>query len=333
MFYIGTPGMIVGATILMVLQGASLYIFFMTLGFLGAIVLPFALVVHCVGIIVTLMYFSRRANKDPRKAQKRERQLSSSWKIGVRTLIGLAIFIGAVYWGYTQGMSPFSKTAAEKKVVREAAESYLESRYNEPFTVSEVRYIWAIGSYSLKAHPEQNSDMEFSLDSSNGNPPNISNDLYLNTLWSHQLKDNLTPLIDEFYPKQAFIYTWVNEDNNQVVEKDYNNLNGEKGISVSSQRVNLSVFADLTEDNLVAEKERVLKLIQRMPEVIVKGEMSVEIDYYPTKLNTPANMKKIDKGTFDQGFNESKQTHVFRVDDISEITSVSDIKIRDLTKD
>lgn len=332
MFYIGTPGMIINAVILMALQGISLYTFFMTLGFLGAIILPFALLVHSVGIIVTLMYFRRRNFIDPNKAQRRERQLSSSWKIALRTVIGLVIFIVTVYGGYTQGMAPFSKTTAEKKVVQEAAESYLANRYNESFVVSEVKYIWAIGSYSLKAHPKQNSDLEFSLDSSNGDHPNISNDGYLNALWAHQLKDKLSPVMDEFYPDQAFIYTWVNADNNQVVEKDYNNLRGEKGISISSQLVNLTVFADLTADNLKAEKERVLELIQRMPEVMMKGETALEIDYYPAELATPVNMEKLGKGTFDQGFNEGKQTHIFRVDDISEITAASSLEIRDLTK-
>ncbi len=333
MFYIGTPAMIAGGVLLMALQGMSIYVFFMTLGFLGGVTLPLALLVHSIGLIVTLMYFRRDTAKDPYKAQRRERQLSSPWKIGVRTVIGLALFAGAVYGGYTKGMGPFSKTSSEKKIVQEAAESYLENKYNESFAVSEVRYIWAISSYSLKAHPEQNPHIEFSLDSSNGSPPRISNDTYLNHLWGSQLKDNLTPLVDEFYPDRAFIYTWVNEKDHQMVEKNYNNLSGENGLQISSQHVTLYVFADLTEDNLAEEKERVMTLIRRMPEVMSEGETELDIRYYPSNMNTPANMNKLKRDKTDKNFNQGKQTHMLRIDDISEITSVNDIEIRNLREE
>ena len=65
--------------------------------------------------------------------------------------------------GYTWGSAPFMKTAAEKREVREAAESYLEQKYNEPFKVTDVDYTWAIGSYNLKAHPVQSPELEFTL--------------------------------------------------------------------------------------------------------------------------------------------------------------------------
>ena len=55
------------------------------------------------------------------------------------------------------------KTAAEKREVQEAAESYLEQKYNEPFKVTDVDYTWAIGSYNLKAHPVQSPELEFTL--------------------------------------------------------------------------------------------------------------------------------------------------------------------------
>lgn len=331
MFYIGTPGMILGALLLMALQGISVYVFFMTMGFLGGLVLPVALVVHCVGIIIPLIYLSHKKPKNPHKAQKRERQLSSSWKIALRTLIGLAIFIVAIYKGYTDGMSPFSKSGAEKKIVREAAETYLENKYNEPFQISDVRYIWAISSYSIEAHPERNPDLEFRLESNNNNPPKISNDTYLNELWSVQLKENVAPLVDDLYSKNAFIYTYVNAKDSDIVEKDYNNLSAENGTKVSSQHVSLIVFKDLTSDNLYAEQECVMELIQRLPERIAEGETSIEIAYYPSDLNTPRNVKKINKdfSSFDDDRNWEKQTYTLRIEDISKITSVNEIEFRE----
>lgn len=335
MFYIGTPGMILGALILIAIQGFSLYLFFMTLGFLGGIILPIALVVHSLGIIIPLMYLSYRNPKDPHKAQKRERQLSSTWKIVLRTVIGLAIFIGAVYEGYTNGVSVFSKSQEEKKVVREAAESYLERKYKEPFEISEVRYIWAINSYSLQAHPEQNPKIEFSLDSNDGNPPLISNDTYLNELWSAQLKENVTPLVEEFYPKSAFIYTYVNANNNETIEKKYNNLNDQNGPAIHSQHISLIVFKDLSPDTIYDEQEHVLELIQRLPEVIADGETNMEIDYYPSNMNTASNVRKIKKdfSSFDDDSNWEKQTHFFRMDDISKVSSANEIEIQERGKD
>ncbi|UNK18200.1 hypothetical protein MNQ98_27955 [Paenibacillus sp. N3/727] len=333
MFYIGTPGMIVGGTILMALQGASLFIFFMTLGFLGLIVAPVALGVHIVGLIITVVYFNYRTPKDPFKAQKRQRQFSSPWKIAVRTVIGLALFVGAVYGGYTTGSAPFTKSGAEKRAVLEAAESYLEQKYNESFKVTDVRYTWATGTYYLKAHPEQNPEQVFRLESNDDNPPEISNDNYLNELWALQLKEILTPLVDELYQNTVVLSTWVNVGHNKTVERNYNNLISENGAAVGSQHVSLTVFTELTADNLSTEQERVMELIRRMPEVMVEGETGIQIDYYPSDLNTPGNVKKINKGTFDGDFNGGKQTHMLRVDDTSEIKSANDIEIRDLSKD
>lgn len=333
LFYIGTPGMIVVGTILIALQGAALIVFFMTLGFLGLILAPVALGVHIIGIVITMVYFNYRTPKDPFIDQKRQRLFSSPWKIAVRTVIGAALFIGVIYGAYTIGLEPFTKSRAEKRVVQEAAESYLEQKYNERFKITNVEYTWAVGTYFIEAHPEQNPELVFGLGSSDDNPPIISDDNYLNELWALQLTEILTPLVDELYQNTAVLSTWVNVDHNQTIERNYNNLISENGAAVGSQRVNMTVFTDLAADNLSTEQERVMELIQRMQEVMMEGETGIQIDYYPSNLNTPNNVKKIAKGNFDVEFNGSKQTHMFRVDDTLEIKSANDIEIRELGKD
>lgn len=308
----------------MALQGAALFIFFMTLGFLGMLIGPIAIGLHIIGLIIPVIYFNYRSPKKPMFDEKRRRQLSSPWKIIVRTVIGLALFGGAVYAGYTWGSAPFMKTAAEKREVQEAAESYLEQKYNEPFKVTDVDYTWAIGSYNLRAHPVQSPELEFTLSSNEASPPSISNDTYLNLLWGQQLKDELKPLLVELYPDQAFADAFVNADID-TVERDYNQL-ANAGGNVS-QNIRLIVFADLTANNLAQEKERVLELIQRLPSVTVPGETDLHIEYYGADLKTPDRVKKLEQ---DLDMNGKQSTHIFREFDISKITSTDDIEIRGL---
>ncbi|AYB47595.1 hypothetical protein [Paenibacillus lautus] len=326
MFYIGTPGMIIGGMLLMALQGAALFIFFMTLGYLGLIIGPLAIGIHIIGLIIPVLYFSYRSPRKPMFDEKRRRQLSSPWKIVVRTIIGLALFAGSIYAGYTWGSAPFMKTAAEKREVQEAAESYLEQKYNEPFKVTDVDYTWAIGSYNLTAHPEKAPELEFTLSSNDASPPAISNDTYLNQLWGQQLRDRLKPLLDELYPDQAFgeAYVFAGSD---TVERDYSRLANNADGDVS-QNVRLIVFADLTADNLAQEKERVLELIRRLPSVTVPGETDLTIDYYAADLKTPESVKKVEQDIDDMKGKTS--TYSFRVFDISDITSADDIEIRGL---
>ncbi|MEC0253749.1 hypothetical protein [Paenibacillus lautus] len=324
MFYIGTPGMMIGGTLLMALQGAALFIFFMTLGFLGMLIGPIAIGLHIIGLIIPVIYFNYRSPKKPMFDEKRRRQLSSPWKIIVRTVIGLALFAGAVYAGYTSGSAPFMKTAAEKRVVQEAAESYLEQKYNEPFKVTDVDYTWATSSYQLRAHPEQEPELVFTLNSNDSSPPTISNDIYLNLLWGQQLRDQLKPLLAELYPDQAFADAYVNADFD-TVERDYNQLANADGNV--SQNIRLIVFADLTANNLAQEKERVLELIRRLPSVTVPGETDLHIEYYGADLKTPDRVKKLEQ---DLDMNGKQSTHIFREFDISKITSTDDIEIRGL---
>lgn len=324
MFYIGTPGMIIGGTLLMAFQGAALFIFFMTLGFLGLIIGPLAIGLHIIGLIIPVIYFNYRSPKKPMFDEKRKRQLSSPWKIVLRTVIGLALFAGSIYAGYTWGSAPFMKTAAEKREVQEAAESYLEQKYNEPFKVTDVDYTWAIGSYNLRAHPVQSPELEFTLSSNEASPPSISNDTYLNLLWGQQLRDRLKPLLAELYPDQAFANAFVNSDID-TIERDYNQLANTDGNI--SQNISLIVFADLTADNLAQEKERVLELIRRLPSVAVPGETDLHIEYYAADLKTPDRVKKLEQ---DFDMNGKQSTHIFREFDISKITSTDDIEIRGL---
>ncbi|GAA0840184.1 hypothetical protein GCM10008915_35190 [Bifidobacterium pullorum subsp. gallinarum] len=326
MFYIGTPGMIIGGVLLMALQGAALYIFFITLGFLGLIIGPLVIVLHIVGLIIPIVYFNYRSPKKPMFDEKRRRQLSSPWKIILRTLIGLALFAGSIYGGYTWGSSPFMKTAAEKRVVQEAAESYLEQKYSEPFKVTEVSYTWAVSSYNLRAHSEQAPDLEFTLNSDDGSPPTLSNDTYLNLLWGKQLEEQLKPLLDELYPNQAFAQAYVFSDS-ETLERNYNSL-GQEADGAVRQNVSLIVFADLTAANLPEEQERVLELIRKLPSVTVKGETDLQINYYPSDLNTPDTAKKIGQD-FDY-MRGLPSTHFFREFDISKMASEDDIEIREM---
>lgn len=325
MFYIGTPGMLIGGTLLMALQGAALFVFFMTLGYLGIIIGPLAIGIHLIGLIIPLIYLSKRSSRKPRFDEKRRQKLSSPWKIALRTIIGLALFAGSIYAGYTYGTAPFMKTAAEKQVVQTAAESYLEQKYNESFEVTDVDYTWAIGSYQLKAHPEQAPELEFTVSSNDASPPVISHDTYLNLLWGQQLKERLKPLLDELYPDQAFgrAYVYTNSD---TVVRDYSQLATDSGDD--SQNISLIVFADLTANNMAEEKERVLELIQRLPEVTVPGETDLTIDYYATDLKTPGNVKKAEQDIDVMKGKSSIAT--FRAFDISKINSVTDIEMRGL---
>ncbi|KKO54668.1 NADH-quinone oxidoreductase subunit J [Paenibacillus sp. DMB20] len=333
MFYIGTPLMILGAVMLMAVQGFSVIVFFFTLGFLGAVVLPVMLGAHITGLIITAAYFTRKPN-DPVRQQKKERQLATPWKIALRTAIGLALFVGALGYGYESGKEPFTKTPAEKQAVREAAVTYLEQKYNEPFEVTEVNYTWAVGTYSLSAHPKQDPRMEFRMTASDREPTRFSEDYYLSALWSFQLKEMLTSLVNELYPDSGFVDAMVYQGEEGEVVKNYSDLTRGGDQRVRSQLVELIVFADLTADNLAAEKGRTLALIRELPEMMVQSKIDVKIDFYPGALNTEENRAKIkaDFKSFARQFSDDPITHEAYISDIIHIRSADGIEIKKLEK-
>ncbi|GIO93025.1 hypothetical protein [Paenibacillus lactis] len=326
LFYIGTPMLIITGALLMALQGAVLYFLLLTLGFLGFLALPAALALHIAGIVITIIYFTYRSPKKPWLEQKRQRQLSSPGAIAARTVIGLLLLAGSVYVGYTEGTAPFTKSAAEKQVVREAAEQYLEQKYGEPFKVTKMDYIWAVGSYNLTAIPEGAPELEFTLDSTDGSPPVPSGETYLNRVWGAQLRDKAEPVIDRLYPDGAFVQAWVSCNMKQVV-REYDKLDSCSGEPVS-QNVDIVVFADVAEGSLDQEKERLLELVKQLPGVTVPGKTDLQIEYYPAKLNTPANAAKLEKGS--GALQDATPTYQFREFDISRITGTSDIELRKL---
>ncbi len=323
LFYIGTPMLIITGVLLMALQGAVLYFLLLTLGFLGFLALPAALALHIAGIVITIIYFTYRSPKKPWLEQKRQRQLSSHGAIAVRTVIGFLLLAGSLYAGYTAGTAPFTKSAAEKQAVREAAEQYLEQKYGEPFKVTKVDYTWAVGSYNLKAIPEGAPELEFTLDSTAGSPPVPSGETYLNRVWGAQLRDKAEPVIDRLYPDGAYVQAWVSCNRKQVV-REYDKLDSCSGESVS-QNVDIVVFADVT-GSLDQEKERILELVKQLPGVTVPGKTDLQIEYYPAKLNTPANAAKLEKGN--GALQDATPTYQFREFDISRITGISDIELR-----
>lgn len=333
MFYIGTPFMILGAVMLMAVQGFSIIVFFFTLGFLGAVVLPVMLGAHITGLIITAAYFTRKPN-DPVRQQKKERQFATPWKIALRTAIGLALFVGAIGYGYESGNEPFTKTPAEKQAVRDGAVTYLEEKYNEPFEVTEVNYTWAAGTYSLTAHPKQNPRMEFSMTASDRKPTRFSEDYYLSVLWSFQLKEKLASLVNGLYPDSGFVDAMVYQGEEGEVVKNYDDLTRGGDQRVHSQLVELIVFADLTADNLAAEKGRTLALIRELPNMMVQSKIDVKIDFYPAALNTEENRAKIktDFDSFARQFSDNPITHEAYVSDIIHIRSADGIEIKKLEK-
>lgn len=331
MFYIGTPLMIIGGVILMAMQGLAIYAYFLTLGFFGMILLPGLITVHVVGIIVTLIYFIRRSPRDPDLAARRQRRFASPGKLILRTMLGLLIFAGSVYAGYAAGIGPFSEWGGEKRAVAEAAESHLLSKYGEDFEVSEMKYTWSIGTYFLKVHPKQNPELQFLVESNDKNPPVISNDDYLNRLWGFQLKEKVTPIAQELYP-DVFLNAWVNVGDNETMEKDYDKLDGKDAPMVYDQGINMIVFADLTADGLSAERERVLNLIRQLPEVMHMSHTALQINYYPSEMNTSRNVNNIKKDFDSFGQDSERQTHILRVENLFEIDSADQIEIREIVR-
>lgn len=305
----------------MMLQGAMLAAFIYTLGFLAFFIAPIMIVLHLAGILIPIFYFNKRAMSNPTVYQKRQERFTSRRKLALRTLIGVLLLSGIVYSSYSLGMAPFTRSNAEKQLVEETAESYLEQKYDEPFKIADISYSWGAGSYSLRAFPEQDPHLKFILSSDTSDPPVISGENYLNKLWGRQLEDKLSPVIKELYPNQAFIGAGVYTSSSDTMERDYEQL----GLSINNQYVTMIVFVDLS-DGLMTEKQRVFELIQHMPNYMLPGETDLQIDYYPASMNTNKNVNKIQED-FDT-FNEpDRKSHTLWVFDISKVTSVDDIEI------
>lgn len=330
MFYIGTPLMIIGAVLLMAAQGFGLYVFFLSLGFLGAIILPGMLLAHAAGVIISIVYFTRKPIT-PNGEQKRERQLAVPWKAAVRAAAGLGLFLGIICYGYDSSMAPFIKSPAEKEAAQDDVLDYLEQRYSERFKIKEVNYTWASSTYSMNVSPLDNPGLEFTVRADDEDPVIIEADDYLNRLWSSQLDLKLAGMVKELYPADSiFVNTFVytNKDTEYGVIKQYDSLlNG--SYPLHSQSVDMIIFADLaSEEQFRTEKERVVELIRRMRGIMVASDINLSLEYYPKAAQTGKNVSKIKESFHAFGSDsEHTPTHKSYVPDINKVQSVRDLRI------
>lgn len=338
MFYIGTPLMIIGAVLLMAAQGFALIVFFYTLGFLGAMVLPGMLLAHAAGVIITLVYFTRKPI-DPNGEQKRERQFAVPWKAAIRAAVGLGLFSGIIFYAFESGTAPFTKTASEKDKAQEVVLTYLEQKYSERFEIKKVDYTWASGTYTMIVSPLGNPGLEFKVKADDSEPATVEADYYLNSLWSSQLNQKLAVTAEELYPgNSAFVKTYVykNREAQGGVVKQYDSLmNRAGGALIHSQKVKMIVFADLdSEENLRTEKERIWELIRRMRDAMVPSDIDLDLEYYPKTLQTPENVAEIreDFNGFGRDADKVAPSHRSHVFNIGEIRSAEEIKIEALER-
>ncbi|QCT04696.1 hypothetical protein E6C60_3991 [Paenibacillus algicola] len=167
MMYIGTGWMIFWALLFIVFQGLAVVLFFFTLGFMGLLIAPAMLLIHLIGVGVAAMYFRRP--KDGQEQLNKERRLAAPGLL-LRGLLGVALFAGSLYGGYTVGMMPFTKTEREQAAASSAAEQYLQDKYQETFEVTEVEYSWSTGYYTMKAHPAGRPELYFSVSAKDREP-------------------------------------------------------------------------------------------------------------------------------------------------------------------
>lgn len=337
MFYIGTPLMIIGAVLLMAAQGFALIVFFYTLGFLGAMVLPGMLLAHAAGVIITLVYFTRKPI-DPNGEQKRERQFAVPWKAAIRAAVGLGLFSGIIFYAFESGTAPFTKTASEKNKAQDDVLTYLEQKYSERFEIKEVDYTWASSTYTMIVSPLGNPVIEFKVKADDSEPATVEADYYLDSLWSSQLNQKLAVTAEELFPKGSIFvktYVYTNDRAQGKIIKQYDRLMDHADSPIHSQKVKMIIFTDLDgEENLRMEKERTWELIRRMREVMVPSDIDLDLEYYPKALQTPENVAEIreDFSGFGRDADKVAPSHLSHVFNIGEIRSAEEIKIEALER-
>ena len=330
MFYIGTPLMILGAVILLLLQGLCIIVFFYTLGFFGLLILPVMLGFHLAGVLTTVLYFNRRSS-NPFQAESKGRRFDSGGRLVFRTGLGLAAAFCAFYFSYTTGMDPFSKTSGEKQAVKEEAEAYLEQKYNEPFDVKEVDFLWTSGSYRLQVQSGQHPELEFRMRATDDVPPKFSDDDYLEELWSRQLNEKLQPVMNELYDGKAYADFDLNAKSDTEVIRRYEDVLEKENI-LADQHVNLIVFADLDAEFMEAEKERTLELIRRLESNMADSLITLDISYYPSSLFTDSGgtLAAEDFESVRERLKSSDKTYELRVKNIKSVYMPNNLNIKEV---
>lgn len=321
MFYTGNFLSILLVIILLAGQGFVVYISFITMGFLGMFTLPLIIANHLFCIFLTYKFLE----KEERAGYRYRRPFKLPW-IMIRLILG-AVIVCLVYTaGYREGVMPFTKTESEREAMQMKAEKYLEDKYSEKFIIhlNDVKYIFAVSGYEIKAAPSLHPNIQFHV---RGN--HEFTDDYLASSRSYELDQLLQLVVHQYYGQNGFISTVVNEGLQPVPVKHYADLrSGTK--EVGYQALKFIVFADLTEDTLGEESERLRQFILDTKLLVKQGEgesVSLSVDYRPVSSLNKSMRDKI-KDNFDSA-NSSMGYDNYRVEveDIFEVGAETELNI------
>lgn len=99
------------------------------------------------------------------------------------------------------------------------------------------------------------------------------------------------------------------------------------------QYIRIIVFEDLTDSGLPLEKERVLQTAKVLETVLAGNKASLDIEYFPSTMNTKRNLKAIEINDYMFGQDHfDEKTYEVQIEDIYKLMSTKDIQITSLDR-
>ncbi|ALA43542.1 hypothetical protein ABE82_19490 [Paenibacillus peoriae] len=329
MFYLAIPSYMIGGAALIITQGILIYFTMFSLGYLLIISGPLAIFFHILGIVFTVRSFQipHHAERAPTGVS-----LPSKWRTLLSLALGATLLLLAVTMKYVDIIEPFTQTGENKRNVAAESEQYLEQKYGEDFQIQNISY-HSIPSteYTMEVISNRHPSVLFNMTKRPYEDVPFREN-YLNALWESQLDMKLKPVIQKLYDDSAAVHSGVQEGTTDKMIKEYDDfkLNPK---AVGDQYIRIIVFEDLTDSGLPLEKERVLQTAKVLKTVLDGNKASLDIEYFPSTMNTKQNLKAIEINDYMFGQDHfDEKTYEVQIEDIYKLMSTKDIQITSLDR-
>ncbi|MDR6225624.1 hypothetical protein [Desmospora profundinema] len=248
-------------------------------------------------------------------------------EIGVALVVSYGVqlysaFTGTMLMIWMPGSSEPPEPLSE---VRQEAKIYLKDKYGVEFGTEEPRYTAATSTYRVNAYPKTNPDLTFTVFKVGSKP---FDDTYVNSSVSKQSREELQPLIDQFYP-DAWIYS-CNVGVNNALDDDVV-VNGEvmdyaeirkKYPDKYTQHVDIMLIRDLDDQGKQEELERAFEIIQFFQDQGIH-EVTFEVSYYAESLPEKPRKEKTSLGSY---YEHLKYNLSVSYEAVAEIETAADLE-------
>lgn len=176
--------------------------------------------------------------------------MTKGWKITLFIILGIILAFASLVYVFFNGL-PWKKVMVANEIL-----TYLEQKYDKPLVISERFYNFKDGTYGVRAHPKDDSSIEFSASQGYGNHKFIDN--YPEAVWEKQASADFAKVINQLFPEnRRYSLSFASGESIDIV-KGPEVLNYTK--TPATLMINVNVAKDFNDSDI--EFERILKLVQ-----------------------------------------------------------------------